>query len=155
MSDEQAQKKKLSLDLVLSKRMITFETMSRSYSRSKILKQIWCFAHLFVTLHPMMSHSTAGGSPSGVHWKQFIADCNATLLPLGGRMWNWVRLPIRNPVFPQSPRQPLYKEKLRILPKLRKNERNAKGKFTFLFIFEQKMQLMCIKNYQKKKWWFF
>ena len=38
MSDEQAQKKKLSLDLVLSKRMITFETMSRSYSRSKILK---------------------------------------------------------------------------------------------------------------------
>ena len=38
MSDEQAQNKKLSLDLVLSKRMITFETMSRSYSRSKILK---------------------------------------------------------------------------------------------------------------------
>ncbi len=48
MSDEQAQKKKLSLDLVLSKRMITFETMSRSswtsqanefeFSRSKILK---------------------------------------------------------------------------------------------------------------------
>ena len=38
MSDEQAQKKKLSLDLVLSKRMITFETASRSYSRSKILK---------------------------------------------------------------------------------------------------------------------
>ena len=34
MSDEQAQKKKLSSDLVLSKRMITFETMSRSYSRS-------------------------------------------------------------------------------------------------------------------------
>ena len=37
-SEEQAQNKKLSLDLVLSKRMITFETMSRSYSRSKILK---------------------------------------------------------------------------------------------------------------------
>ena len=35
--------------------------------------------------------------------------------------------------------------------KVTKNERNAKGKFTFLFIFEQKMQLMCIKNYQKKK----
>ena len=31
--------------------MITFETMSRSYSRSKILKYIWYFAHLFVTLH--------------------------------------------------------------------------------------------------------
>ena len=38
MSDEQAQNKNLSLDLVLSKRMITFETLSRSYSRSKILK---------------------------------------------------------------------------------------------------------------------
>ena len=47
-SDEQAQNKKLSLDLALSKRMITFETMSRSswtsqanefeFSRSKILK---------------------------------------------------------------------------------------------------------------------
>ena len=51
------------------------------------------------------------------------------------RMWNWVRLPIRNPVFPQSPRLPLYKEKLRILTKLRKNERNAKGKLVFLFKF--------------------
>ena len=51
VSEEQAQKKKLSLNLVLSKRMITFETMSRSYSRSKILKKIWYFAHLFVTLH--------------------------------------------------------------------------------------------------------
>ena len=38
VSEEQAQEKKLSLNLVLSKRMITFETMSRSYSRSKILK---------------------------------------------------------------------------------------------------------------------
>ena len=35
-------------------------------------------------------------------------------------MWNWVRSPIRNPVFPQIPRLPLYKEKLRILPKLNK-----------------------------------
>ena len=52
---------------------------------------------------------------------QFIADCNATLLPLGGRMWNWVRLPIRNPDFHQSPRLPLYKEKLRNLVKLQKN----------------------------------
>ena len=38
MSVEQAQMKKMWIDLVLSKRMITFETMSRSYSRSKILK---------------------------------------------------------------------------------------------------------------------
>ena len=36
------------------------------------------------------------------------------------KMWNWVRSPIRNPVFPQSPRQLLYKEKLRILTKLQK-----------------------------------
>ena len=33
-------------------------------------------------------------------------------------------------------RLPLYKEKLRILTKLRKNERNAKGKQAFLFISE-------------------
>ena len=49
------------MDLALSKRIITFETMSRSswtsqanefeFSRSKILKLIWYFAHLFVTLH--------------------------------------------------------------------------------------------------------
>ena len=38
VSKEQAQNKKLRLDLVLSERMITFETMSRRYSRSKILK---------------------------------------------------------------------------------------------------------------------
>lgn len=31
------------------------------------------------------------------------------------------RLPIRKPVFPQFPRLSLYKEILRILPKLRKN----------------------------------
>ena len=35
---EQAQKKKMRIDLVLSERMITFETASRNYSRSKILK---------------------------------------------------------------------------------------------------------------------
>ena len=35
-------------------------------------------------------------------------------------MQNWVRLLIRNPVFPQSPRQPLYKEKQEIFPKLLK-----------------------------------
>jgi len=38
VSEEQAQKKKMRIDLALSERMITFETMSRSYSRSKILK---------------------------------------------------------------------------------------------------------------------
>ena len=38
VSEEQAQKKKMRIDLALSKEMITFETMSRSYSRSKILK---------------------------------------------------------------------------------------------------------------------
>ena len=38
VSGEQAQKKKMRIDLVLTKRMFTFETMSRSYSRSKILK---------------------------------------------------------------------------------------------------------------------
>ena len=38
MSVEQAQMKKMWIDLVLSKEMFTFETMSRSYSRSKILK---------------------------------------------------------------------------------------------------------------------
>ena len=35
---------------------------------------------------------------------------------------------IRNPENPQSHKLPLYKEILRILAKLRKNERNAKGK---------------------------
>ena len=36
------------------------------------------------------------------------------------RTWNRVRYPIRNPIFFQFPRQPLYKEKLRIHTKLRK-----------------------------------
>ena len=51
------------------------------------------------------------------------------------RMWNWVRSPIRNPVFPQFPRLPLYKEIQQFLTKLRKNERNAKEKPDFLFIY--------------------
>ena len=42
----------------------------------------------------------------------------------------------KNPEISQSPRLPLYKEKLRILTKLRKNEGNAKGKQAFLFISE-------------------
>ena len=33
-SEEQAQNKKMRIDLVLSERMITFETASRNYSRS-------------------------------------------------------------------------------------------------------------------------
>jgi hypothetical protein len=37
-------------------------------------------------------------------------------------------LPIRNPIFLQFPKLPLYKEKLRNLAKLRKNERKAKGR---------------------------
>ncbi len=37
VSEEQAQNEKVGMDLGV-KRMITFETMSRSYSRSKILK---------------------------------------------------------------------------------------------------------------------
>jgi len=41
------------------------------------------------------------------------------------------RSPIRNPIFLQSPKLPVYKEKLRILAKLRKNESNAKEKFIF------------------------
>ena len=43
---------------------------------------------------------------------------------------------IRNPQNPQSLKLPLYKEILRILAKLRKNERNAKEKLAFLFISE-------------------
>ena len=35
-------------------------------------------------------------------------------------MWNWERSPNRNPIFFQFPRLPLYKEKPRILTKLRK-----------------------------------
>jgi len=41
-------------------------------------------------------------------------------------------LPIRNPVFHQSPRLPLYKEKLRILTKLQKVESNTKHIYLFL-----------------------
>jgi len=41
------------------------------------------------------------------------------------------RLPIRNPDFHQSPRLPLYKEKLRNLTKLRKNESKTKKLVSF------------------------
>ncbi len=79
-----------------------------------------------------MSHSTAGGTSSGVHWKQFIAECGIerSALPLATN-GTQERLPIRNPDFPQSPRQPLYKEKLRNLPKLRKIESRTKWIHSF------------------------
>ena len=32
-------------------------------------------SHIFyILLHPKLSHKTAGGSSSGAHWKQFIAE---------------------------------------------------------------------------------
>ena len=37
--------------------------------------RIWRYHFFFVPLHSMMGYSTAGGSSSGVHWKQFIAEC--------------------------------------------------------------------------------
>ena len=43
--------------------------------KRKSWSQICSVRRNYVPLHPMMSHSTAGGSLSGVHWKQFIAEC--------------------------------------------------------------------------------
>ena len=67
----------------------------------------------------------AGGSESG---GLFNAIYSRTLSP--------ERSPNRNPKFSQSSASPLDKEILQFLTKLRKNERNAKGKFAFLFISE-------------------
>ena len=106
---EQAQNKKLSMDLVNWNRMITFAPDEEP------LYGWW--------LSIGCSSTSEAAKPSALN-------------AFHSRMWNWVRLPNRNPVFFQFPRLPLYKEKLRIPTKLRKNERNAKGKFTFLFIFE-------------------
>ena len=36
---------------------------------------IWSSQKKSLPLHPMMSHKTAGGSSSGVHWMHFIAEC--------------------------------------------------------------------------------
>ena len=47
------------------------------------------------------------------------------------RMWNWVRLPIRNPIFLQFPQLPLDKERMRILTKLRKIEGRTKRIHSF------------------------
>ena len=71
---------------------------------------------------------------------------NATLLPLGGRTWNWVRSPIRNPVFPQFPRLPLFKEIQQILTKLRKVERKTKK--LFLFFAETKDLLIKLRYFR-------
>ena len=61
--------------------------------------------------------------------KRLVAHRRVFFDAVYSRMWNWVRSPIRNPVFPQSSRLPLYKEILRFLTKLRKivgiSKRNA------------------------------
>ena len=57
----------------------------------------------------------AGGSASGVLW---YANHS--------RMWNWEQLPVRNPVFSQSPKLPLFKGWTFFHPKIRKNERQIK-----------------------------
>ena len=68
----------------------------------------------------MMSHKNGWWLVIGCSFKQFIADCNATLLPLGGRTRRLERSLIRSPQNSQSPKLPLYKEILQILPKLQK-----------------------------------
>ena len=62
----------------------------------------------------MTSHKTAGDSSS------VFIECNSS------RTRRLERSLIRNPQNPQSPKLPLYKEILRILTKLRKNERRTK-----------------------------
>ena len=66
------------------------------------------------------------------YWNGWWLSIGCSLNAFHSRMWNWVRLPIRNPVFPQTPRLPLDKEKLRIPTKLRKNERRTKEIISFL-----------------------
>jgi len=53
----------------------TISSRAMSKLRTKSWVWIWLFQKEWLPLHPMMSHNTAGGSPSGVHWKQFIAEC--------------------------------------------------------------------------------
>jgi len=67
---------------------------------------------------------------------QIIAEQRIEYGLLSGR--GFAACQSKNPQNPQSPELPLYKEKLRILPKLRISEQNAKGKLVFLFIFERK-----------------
>ena len=52
--------------------------------------------------------------------KRLVAQRRVFFDAVYSRMWNLVRLPNRNPIFLQFPKLPLYKEKLRNLPKLRK-----------------------------------
>ena len=40
----------------------------------KNMQSIWWIQKKWLPLHPMMCHKTAGGSSSGAHWKQFIAE---------------------------------------------------------------------------------
>ena len=47
------------------------------------------------------------------------------------RMWNWVRLPIRNSIFFQFPRLPLHKERLQFLAKLLKVEWKSRSIWDF------------------------
>ena len=61
-------------------------------------------------------------APDDESLKRLVAHHRVFFDAFHSRMWNRVRLPFRNPDFPQSPRLPLYKEKLRNLAKLRKNE---------------------------------
>jgi len=57
---------------------------------------------------------------------QFIAECGIEYgLQFG---LGFAACQSKNPVFPQFPKLPLYKEILQFLTKLRKNERNAKGR---------------------------
>jgi len=63
--------------------------------------------HRFIVfLSSTLSHKTAGGSASSVHWAIY------------SRTWNWVWSPNRNPVFPLFPRLPLFNEILQILTRL-------------------------------------
>jgi len=63
-------------------------------------------------------------------WHIFGCSLNA----IYSRMWNWVRSPIRNPVFPQFPRLPLFKEILQILTKILKSFGNIRIMLRFLHI---------------------
>ena len=90
----------------------------------------------------MMGHSTAGGSSSGVlscvplvasehssSGEQFIAERGIEYGLLSGL--GFAACQSKNPQNPQSPKLPLYKEILRILPKLRKIEGITKKLVSF------------------------
>ena len=90
-----------------------------------------------VPLRPMASHKNGWWLIIGCSFRQFIAEQrieNGLLSELG-----YAACQSKNPENPQSHKLPLYKGILRFLTKLRKNERNTKGKFAFLFISECKV----------------